>query len=81
MEANPKYIRDVVALLGLEDARPVSHPSVNKTPTTESMVELENERRATYINSCGKAAVHVPRASRLHVQREGDSTKDPESHR
>ena len=54
MEANPKYIRDVVALLGLEDARPVSHPSVNKTPTTESMVELENERRATYVTAVGK---------------------------
>ena len=30
MEANPKSIRDVIAVLGLEDSRPVSIPSVNE---------------------------------------------------
>ena len=38
VEANPKYIRDVIAVLGLEDSRPVSTPSVKRTPTTESLV-------------------------------------------
>ena len=46
VEANPKYIRDVIAVLGLEDSRPVSAPSVKRTPTTESLVELEREKRA-----------------------------------
>ena len=41
--SNPKYIRDVIAVLGLEDSRPVSPPSVKRTPTTESLVELETE--------------------------------------
>ena len=48
MEANPKYIRDVIAVLGWEEAKPVTTPSVKRTPTTESLVELENERRAMY---------------------------------
>ena len=48
VEANPKYIRDVIAVLFLEEAKPVSTPSVKRTPTTESLVELENERRAVY---------------------------------
>ena len=46
VEANPKYIRDVIAVLGVEDSRPVSTPSVKRTPTTESLVELETVRRA-----------------------------------
>ena len=54
MDANPKYIRDVIAVLGLEDSRPVSTPSVNKTPTTESLVELETERQAVYKTAVGK---------------------------
>ena len=45
---NPTYIRDVVAVLGLEDSRPVSTSSVKRTPTTESLVELENKKRAVY---------------------------------
>ena len=45
VEANPKCIRDVIAVLGLEDARPVARPIVKRT-TTESLVELENEKRA-----------------------------------
>ena len=45
-EENPKYIRDVIAVLVLEDSRPVAAPCVQSTPTTESLVELENEKRA-----------------------------------
>ena len=52
--ANPKYIRDVIAVLGLEDSRPVSPPSVKRTPTTESLVELETEKRAVYRKAVGK---------------------------
>ena len=48
VDANPKYIRDVIAVLGLGEAKPVTTPSVKRTPTTESLVELENERRAMY---------------------------------
>ena len=54
VEANPKYIRDVIAVLGLEDSRSVSTPSVQRTPTTESLVELENEKRAVYRTAVGK---------------------------
>ena len=36
VEANPKYIFDVIAVLGLENARPAPTPSVKRTPTTES---------------------------------------------
>ena len=48
VEANPKYIRDVIAVLGLEEAKPVTTLSVKRTPTTESLVELENERRGMH---------------------------------
>ena len=54
VEANPKYVRDVIAVLGLEEAKPVTTPSVKRTPTTESLVELENERRAMYRTAVGK---------------------------
>ena len=54
MEANPKYIRDVITVLCLEDAKPVTTPSVKRTPTKESLVELESERRAMYITVVGK---------------------------
>ena len=53
-EANPKYIRDVIAVLRLKEAKPVTAPSVNRTPTTESLVELENERRLMYRTVVGK---------------------------
>ena len=79
--ANPKYIRDVIAVLGLEDSRPVSTPSVKRTPTTESLVELEKEKTSRVQDSRGKAVVHVPGACRHHVQREGNSKKDHMSHR
>ena len=74
VEANPKYLRDVIAVLGLEEAKPVTTPSVKRTPTTESLAELENERRAVQ-NRCGKTAVHVSRTGRHHLQRERNSTK------
>ena len=44
--ANPKYIRDVITVLGLEEANIVTTPDVKRTPTTESLVELEGGRRA-----------------------------------
>ena len=50
-EVNPKQMRDVIAVLGLEDSRPVATPSVKSTATTESVVELENEKRAVYRRS------------------------------
>ena len=54
VEANPKYIRDVIAVLGLPDARPVAIQNVKRTPTTESLVELENKKRAVYRTVVGK---------------------------
>ena len=54
VEANPKYVRDVITVLGLEDGKPVATPSVKRTPTTESLVELENERRAVDRTAMGK---------------------------
>ena len=54
VEANPNYIRNVINVLGLEEARPVMTPSVKRTPTTESLVELEGERRATHRTVVGK---------------------------
>ena len=54
VEANPEYIRDVITVLGLEGSRPVSTPSVKRTPTTESLVELENEKGAVYRTPVGK---------------------------
>ena len=38
--ANPMYIRDVIAVFVLEEAKPVTTPSVKRTPTTESLVEM-----------------------------------------
>ena len=32
MEANPKYIGNVINVLGLEEAKPVMTPSVKRTP-------------------------------------------------
>ena len=54
VEANPKYIRNVISVLGLEEAKPVMTPSVKRTPTTESLVDLEGERRAMYRTVVGK---------------------------
>ena len=52
-----KCIRDVIALLGLEDARPVSTPSALGTPSKEPSVELDNERRAVYRTAVGELLV------------------------
>ena len=76
VEANPKYIRNMINVLGLEEAKPVMTPSMKRTPTTESLVELEGERRAMCRTVVGETVVHVPGASRRHVQREGNSKKD-----
>ena len=81
VEANPKYIRNVINDLDLEAAKPVMTPSVKRTPTTESLVELEGERRATYRTVVGKLLYNVPGASRRHVQREGNSKKKYMSNR
>ena len=48
------YIRDVITVLGLEEAKPVTTPTVKRTPTTESLAELESERRAMYRTVVGK---------------------------
>ena len=48
VDANPKYIRDVIAMFGLEDSRSWATASVKRTPTTESLVEPENDERAVY---------------------------------
>ena len=44
----------MINLLGLEEAKPVMTPSVKRTLTTESPVELEGERRAMYRTVVGK---------------------------
>ena len=54
VEANSKYIRNVINVLGLEEAKPVMTLSAKRTPTTESLVELEGERRAMYRTVVGK---------------------------
>ena len=56
-------------------------PSVKRTPTTESPVELESEKTSNAQNNCGKTVAHVPGASRRHVQREGNSKKNYMSNR
>ena len=54
VEAIPKYIRNVINVVGLDKAKPVMTPSVKRTPTTESLVELESERRAMCRTVVGK---------------------------
>ena len=54
VEAHPKWIPDVITVLGLEDSQPVTTPSVKRTPTTESLAELENEKRAVHRTAVGK---------------------------
>ena len=74
-EANQKYIRDVIAVLCLEEVKPVTTPSVKRTPTTESLVELENERRAMYRTVVGKLLYMCQERARHHGQHKRDSTK------
>ena len=71
-EANPKYIRDVIALLGLEDAKPLNTPSVKRTPMTESLIELRTRGElftALSQGSCCTCAKSVPETARniLHL--------------
>ena len=64
VEANPKYVRDVIAVLGLEEAKPVTTPSVKRTPTTD-----EQCTEQLWENCCTCA-------KNEQTQREGDSTKN-----
>ena len=75
VEANPKYMRDVIAVHGVVDSGLVATQNVKRTPTTESLVELEIDKRAVRQDSRGKAVVHVPGARRHHAQREGNGKK------
>ena len=54
MTLRQKYILDVITVLCLEEATPVTTASVKRTPTTESLVEFEGERRAMYRTVVGK---------------------------
>ena len=62
LKQNPKYIRDVIAVLGLQDSGPGATSCVKRTPTTESLVEQENEKRVVYKTAVGKTVLLVPRA-------------------
>ena len=52
VEAKPEYIRDVFADLGLGNSGHVATPSVKRTPTTESPIELD--KRALHKTPVGK---------------------------
>ena len=80
VEANPKYIRDEIAVLGLTDSRPESTPSVKRTPTTESPFELENEKRAVFRTTVGKLLHMCRERADIMYSPEGHSTKDLLSH-
>ena len=54
IEANPKYLRDVIAVLDAEDSRPVASPGVKTGPMTELLVELENKKRTVHETAVGK---------------------------
>ena len=51
VEANPRYNRDMIAVLGLDDPRPLSTPSVKRTPHWSSW---RLRRRAVYRTATGK---------------------------
>ena len=76
VEASPKYIRDVIAVLGLEEANFVTTPSVKKTPMTEALVELENERRAMYRTVVGKLSYMCQERADIMYSVKGDSTNN-----
>ena len=42
-----------IGVLGLGDLGLVSTPSVDRTPTTESLVELENDKRTKHVQRAG----------------------------
>ena len=52
VEAKPEYIRHVFADLGLGNSGPVATPSVKRTPTTESPIELD--KRVLHKTAVGK---------------------------
>ena len=62
VEANPKCIRDVMAVVGLEDSRPLATPSVKRPSTTESLVELDKEKRPCTGQPWESCCVCVPGA-------------------
>ena len=76
MEANPKYIRDVLAVLGLEEATFVTTPSVKKDANDRINLLSLRTKDDHVQNCCVKTVVHVSGTSRHHVQRERDSTKN-----
>ena len=80
VEANPKYIRDVIAVLGLEDSRSVSTPSVKRTPTTESLVELETERRAVHRTAVGQLLYMCQERADIMYSVKENSKKDRVPH-
>ena len=76
VEANPKYIRDVIAVLGLEEAKFVTTSSVKRTPMTEALIELENERRAMYRTIVGKLSYMCQERADIMYSVKGDSTNN-----
>ena len=81
VEANRKYIRNVINVLGLEEAKPVMTPSVKRTPTTESLVELEGERRAMYRIVVGKLLYMCQERADVMYSMKENSKKDHMSNR
>ena len=53
------YIRDVITVLGLEDAKPVTTPTMKRTRPTESLVELGERKTSNVQNSCGKILLYM----------------------
>ena len=69
VEANPRYIRDVIAVLGLEDSRPVSTPSVERTVTGragEREASRVQDSRGTLLHMCQERA-HIMYRERSRV--------------
>ena len=81
VEANPKYIQNVMNVLGLEEAKPVMTPSVRGGRQRQNHSLSWKAKDEHVQKSCGKTVVHVPGTSRHHVQREGNSKKDNMSNR
>ena len=60
VEANPKCIRDVIAVFGVEDS--TATPSVKRTPKTRVSDRTRERETSRVQDSRGKAVVHVPGA-------------------
>ena len=58
VEANPKYIRNVINVLGLKEAKSVMTPSVKRTPTTESLVDLIDLSETSIFLNVNWAHIH-----------------------